>query len=113
MVCEFVLDGIRRNADKIHWARMQRNPTRYRDAQGRVLLIGDAASGFFPSLGQGAGQAIEDASVAANVLAGALDALSKAAAAGGGPAAAAALDVPAATSLIEAIRLPRRELVCT
>ena len=102
----FVLDGIRRNADKIHWARMQRNPTRYRDAGGRVLLIGDCASGFFPSLGQGAGQAIEDASVAANVIRGALDAIASAEGSGQG-----ALDVAATTSLIEALRYPRRELV--
>ena len=48
----FVLRGLAANADQIYWARMQRSPTHYRDSRGGVLLIGDAASGFFPSLGQ-------------------------------------------------------------
>ena len=39
-------------------------------AHGRVALIGDAAHGFTPNLGQGGSQAIEDAGVLAKMLAG-------------------------------------------
>ncbi|HEX8351190.1 MAG TPA: FAD-dependent monooxygenase [Hymenobacter sp.] len=37
-------------------------------AYGRVLLLGDAAHATTPNLGQGAGQAVEDAAVLANCL---------------------------------------------
>lgn len=36
---------------------------------GRVLLLGDAAHAMVPTLGQGATQAIEDALIAAHILA--------------------------------------------
>lgn len=99
---QFVLDGLVAHADEIYWARMQRNPTHYRDVKGGVLLIGDAASGFFPSLGQGAGQAIEDACAAANVLLGAVEASQRR---GGG------VDIAACTALVERVRRERRDFV--
>ena len=98
----FVLRGLERHADKIYWARMQRSSTSYRDQRGGVLLIGDAASGFFPSLGQGAGAAIEDASCAASVLLGALERRRKR----GGR-----LDVAACTALIDQLRRERRDFI--
>lgn len=41
--------------------------------RGRVVLLGDAAHGMTPNLGQGAGQAIEDAVVLAEVIAAGTD----------------------------------------
>lgn len=97
-----MLRGLAANADQIYWARMQRSPTHYRDSRGGVLLIGDAASGFFPSLGQGAGAAIEDACCAASVL---LGALAKNERRGG------AIDVAACTALVDSLRRARRGFV--
>ena len=99
---KFVLRGLAKNADHIYWARMQRSDTHYRDARGGVLLIGDAASGFFPSLGQGAGAAIEDASCAANVILGALE---KQKSRGG------SIDVAACTQLVDRLRRDRRDFI--
>ena len=61
---------------------------------------GDAAGAIYPSLGQGANLAIEDACAAAT----ALRAFARAAVRAGAPR----VDVPAATRAIEALRLPRR-----
>ncbi|WP_224249887.1 FAD-dependent monooxygenase [Hyalangium gracile] len=59
-----------------HWAR------------GRVVLIGDAAHPMTPNMGQGGGQAVEDAVVLARCL-------------------ATEKDLPAALSRYEALRIPR------
>lgn len=59
-----------------HWAR------------GRVVLIGDAAHPMTPNMGQGGGQAVEDAVVLARCL-------------------ATEKELPAALSRCEALRLPR------
>jgi 2-polyprenyl-6-methoxyphenol hydroxylase-like FAD-dependent oxidoreductase len=56
--------------------------------EGRVTLLGDAAHPMTPNLGQGAGQAIEDAVVLAEYLRG-------------------ELDIPAALRRYEARRIPR------
>jgi 2-polyprenyl-6-methoxyphenol hydroxylase-like FAD-dependent oxidoreductase len=61
-------------------------------SEGRVVLVGDAAHATTPGVGQGAAQAIEDAVVFADRLAG------------GG-------DLPAALAEYEAIRRPRAEAV--
>ncbi len=70
----FIRDTLTRNADKLHWARFQDIPVQYVDESGRVLMLGDAAHAFCPSLGQGATTSIEDACVAASELCAALDA---------------------------------------
>lgn len=99
----FTLDGLSSRSDEIYWARMQRSDTKYRDPGGHVMFIGDAASGFFPTLGQGAGQAIEDAVVAAGVLAGGTD--------HGSSGGDKKIDASVLTSLVEKIRYDRREFV--
>merc|ERR1711871_204046 len=71
---QFIRDTLTRNADKLHWARFQDIPVRYTDETGHVLMLGDAAHAFCPSLGQGATTSIEDACVAASELCAALDA---------------------------------------
>ncbi|WP_271022870.1 FAD-dependent monooxygenase [Rhizobium sp. RCAM05973] len=58
----YLVDAIERNADRIHWARLQDGTTRY-DAGAGVLLVGDSAHPMVPTLGQGATQAVEDACV--------------------------------------------------
>lgn len=66
--CHWMIEQIRNNVDSIHWARLQESPPLYALPGGRVLLLGDAAHGMVPTLGQGATQAIEDACVAAQLL---------------------------------------------
>lgn len=66
--CRWMIDQIREHVASIHWARLQESPPLYTLAGGRVLLLGDAAHGMVPTLGQGATQAIEDACVAAQLL---------------------------------------------
>jgi salicylate hydroxylase len=60
-----MIDALCANLAQIHWARLQEVEPLYSDASGRVLLLGDAAHGMVPTLGQGATQAIEDACLAA------------------------------------------------
>jgi 2-polyprenyl-6-methoxyphenol hydroxylase-like FAD-dependent oxidoreductase len=74
---------LRAMPDQIHWARLQESPLLRHTMQGRVVLLGDAAQGMVPTLGQGATQAIEDAVLAGAVLRG-----------GGGAAQIAALRDP-------------------
>jgi salicylate hydroxylase len=66
--CHWMIEQIRSNVDSIHWARLQESPPLYALPGSRVLLLGDAAHGMVPTLGQGATQAIEDACVAAQLL---------------------------------------------
>ncbi|TGE25403.1 monooxygenase [Hymenobacter aquaticus] len=63
-------------------------------AYGRVLLLGDAGHATTPNMGQGAGQAVEDATVLAECL-------------------AAAPDVAAAFQAFERRRLPRTTRIVT
>ncbi len=49
-------------------ARLQSSPLQRSAADGRVLLLGDAAHAMVPTLGQGATQAIEDGVLAGAVL---------------------------------------------
>jgi 2-polyprenyl-6-methoxyphenol hydroxylase-like FAD-dependent oxidoreductase len=69
----YLIEAIARYADRIHWARLQEGSVTYSDCAG-VLLIGDAAHPMVPTLGQGATQACEDACVAVEEIAAALDA---------------------------------------
>jgi salicylate hydroxylase len=64
----FLVDGIVRNLDQIHWARMQEGTIRFAHPSGRLLLLGDAAHPMVPTLGQGATMAIEDGCVTADAL---------------------------------------------
>lgn len=70
--CAWMIRQIRDNIDSIHWARLQESPPLFRIPGQPVLLLGDAAHGMVPTLGQGATQAVEDACVAANLLASGL-----------------------------------------
>ncbi len=64
-----MIDQICANVADTHWARMQEHDALYRAADCNVLYLGDAAHGMVPTLGQGATQAIEDAAVAATLIA--------------------------------------------
>lgn len=55
-----LLDGACAPATTLHWSRAQESDTRFADAGGRVLFVGDAAHAMAPTLGQGATMAIED-----------------------------------------------------
>jgi salicylate hydroxylase len=65
----WLIDTICANVDDMHWARMQEHDVLYTDPHASVLYLGDAAHGMVPTLGQGATQAIEDAAVAADLIA--------------------------------------------
>jgi 2-polyprenyl-6-methoxyphenol hydroxylase-like FAD-dependent oxidoreductase len=64
----WILDQFALHPNDVNWARTQEIDTLHQAADGRVLLIGDAAHAMFQTLGQGATQAIEDALAAAAVL---------------------------------------------
>jgi salicylate hydroxylase len=66
--CKWLIDAVCASAAKIHWSRMQEVSPLFADASSRVLLLGDAAHGMVPTLGQGATQAIEDACLAASQI---------------------------------------------
>jgi salicylate hydroxylase len=63
--CRWMIDAMCQNLAQIHWARLQEVEPQFTDPTGHVLLLGDAAHGMVPTLGQGATQAIEDACLAA------------------------------------------------
>ncbi|AMN39154.1 FAD-dependent oxidoreductase [Rhodoplanes sp. Z2-YC6860] len=65
----WLVDTICANVADMHWARMQEHDVLYTDPDASVLYLGDAAHGMVPTLGQGATQAIEDAAVAADLIA--------------------------------------------
>lgn len=65
----WMIDTLCRNISKIHWARMQESESCYYEVTPRALYLGDAAHGMVPTLGQGATQAIEDACIAADLIA--------------------------------------------
>jgi salicylate hydroxylase len=75
------------------WALLQREPLA-RWTVGRIALLGDSAHPMFPFLGQGAGQALEDAASLSECLAGARPA-----------------DVPRALQRYELLRMPRANQV--
>lgn len=63
---EWLTDQICANASQIHWARMQEHEILYASKKTPILYVGDASHGMIPTLGQGATQAFEDASVIAS-----------------------------------------------
>jgi salicylate hydroxylase len=65
----WMIEALASNVDAIHWARLQETEPAYLEAGTQVLYLGDAAHGMVPTLGQGATQAIEDACVAAELIA--------------------------------------------
>ena len=65
----WLIDTVCANVADMHWARMQEHDVLYADPVSPVLYLGDAAHGMVPTLGQGATQAIEDAAVAADLIA--------------------------------------------
>jgi salicylate hydroxylase len=64
----WLIDTICANTAETHWARMQEHEVLYRAADCNVLYLGDAAHGMVPTLGQGATQALEDATNAAMLI---------------------------------------------
>ena len=64
----WLIDTVCQNVGDTHWARMQEHELLYRAADCNVLYLGDAAHGMVPTLGQGATQALEDASNAAALI---------------------------------------------
>ena len=66
---QWMIDEVCANVADTHWARMQEHDALYHAADCNVLYLGDAAHGMVPTLGQGATQAIEDAAVAATLIA--------------------------------------------
>ena len=68
----FVRETLSTNAELLHWSRFQDIPVQFSDEDGHVLMLGDVAHAFCPSLGQGATTSIEDACLAATELIGAV-----------------------------------------
>ncbi len=64
----WLLDAMCGTLADAHWARMQESDVLFAEAGHDVLYLGDSAHGMAPTLGQGATQAIEDASCAALLL---------------------------------------------
>lgn len=95
----WMVDQLCTHTADIHWARLQESPLLFRDPTGHVLFIGDAAHGMVPTLGQGATQAMEDASVAGPLVVEAVRAARH--------AGAARVDVPALTAAISRARSER------
>lgn len=99
----FILDALVENAERLHWERFQEIGARVVDwdgGEGRVLLLGDAAHAFCPSLGQGANMALEDACAAGAIIQRAMEL-----------AGDDELDVFSVSKAVEAVRLPRVETV--
>lgn len=67
-VCQFLVNAICDNIERIHWARLQEIPTVFGDRYGHVICLGDSAHAMVPTLGQGATQAFEDGCVFASQL---------------------------------------------
>jgi salicylate hydroxylase len=65
---QWLVDVVCAHVGDMHWARMQEHDLLYADACRNVLYLGDAAHGMVPTLGQGATQTIEDATLAADVI---------------------------------------------
>jgi salicylate hydroxylase len=66
---QWLVDAVCAHAGDMHWARMQEHDLLYAHTCRNVLFLGDAAHGMVPTLGQGATQTIEDATVAADLIA--------------------------------------------
>lgn len=64
----WLIDAMCEQAADAHWARMQESAVCYAEPVRQVLYLGDSAHGMAPTLGQGATQAMEDASCAALLI---------------------------------------------
>ena len=64
----WLVDTVCGHVAETHWARMQEHDVLYADVAAPVMYLGDAAHGMVPTLGQGATQAIEDATIAADTI---------------------------------------------
>lgn len=64
----WLVDALCAHAGDSHWARMQESEPRFTEPERQVLYLGDSAHGMAPTLGQGATQAMEDASAAALLI---------------------------------------------
>lgn len=64
----WLLDALCAHLPDSHWARMQESEVLYAEPERQVLYLGDSAHGMAPTLGQGATQAMEDASAAALII---------------------------------------------
>jgi salicylate hydroxylase len=64
----WLVDALCAQAGEAHWARMQESEPRFAEPERQVLYLGDSAHGMAPTLGQGATQAMEDASCAAMLI---------------------------------------------
>lgn len=71
---QWLVDALCTHADAAHWARMQESEVRFTEPERQVLYLGDSAHGMAPTLGQGATQAMEDASCAALLIEAAVQA---------------------------------------
>ncbi len=69
----YLIDRLSDNVANLHWARNQQAEIVYRDAPGRLLVLGDAAHPMVPTLGQGATQALEDGVAATQAIEALLD----------------------------------------
>lgn len=64
----WLVEALCGQAADAHWARMQESDVRFAEPVRQVLYLGDSAHGMAPTLGQGATQAMEDASCAALLI---------------------------------------------
>ncbi len=65
---QWLLDAMCESLPDAHWARMQESDVLFAESEHDVLYLGDSAHGMAPTLGQGATQAIEDASCVALLI---------------------------------------------
>lgn len=70
----WLVDAMCEEAADAHWARMQESEPLFAEPVRQVLYLGDSAHGMAPTLGQGATQAMEDASCAALLIESAIKA---------------------------------------
>ncbi|MDR7095612.1 FAD-dependent monooxygenase [Hydrogenophaga laconesensis] len=64
----WLVNAMCEQTEHAHWARMQESDVRFVEPVRQVLYLGDSAHGMAPTLGQGATQAMEDASCAALLI---------------------------------------------
>lgn len=65
---QWLVDAMCEQVADAHWARMQESDVLFAEPVRQVLYLGDSAHGMAPTLGQGATQAMEDASCAARLI---------------------------------------------
>lgn len=63
---EWLLEKLSSRADSLHWARFQDTKEHFFSDSKRVMFLGDSGKAFSPTLGLGAGAAVEQACMAVN-----------------------------------------------